>query len=64
MITLSAQLAMAANASMDASYTNEGVLAYIWQSGPPAPTSQDFYEGMLTRLQRLLGDTLRCVRNH
>jgi hypothetical protein len=49
---------MVANATA-AGYKDTGaVLAYIWTTGPPAPTAQDYYEGTFTRLQALLGDLL------
>lgn len=38
--------------------SNVIVAVQVWPSGPPQPTTQDYYEGALTRLVRLLGDTL------
>jgi hypothetical protein len=50
--------ALAANATA-AGYVSAGVIAQVWPaSAAPPPSSQDLYEGALTRLKRLLGDTL------
>jgi hypothetical protein len=50
--------AQAANATA-AGYANTGVIAQVWPaSAAPNRTTQDFYEGALTRLNRLLGETL------
>jgi hypothetical protein len=62
-----ATAAYAANAS-HAGFTASGVIASVFSTGPPlppAPDAFDFYVGIFTRLQRLLGNTLtyywRCV---
>ena len=40
-------------------YTDTGVIAYVWTTGTGSNiTSQDWYEGVFTRLDRLLGDNL------
>ena len=50
--------ALAANASASG-FVSAGVIAQVWPaSAAPSRTSQDYYEGALTRLNRLLGDTL------
>lgn len=46
-----------------AGYSLQGTLGYIAaaSSGPSAPTVQDYYEGILTRLNRIIGPS--CVDN-
>lgn len=46
-----------ANATAEG-FTVSSPLATVWATGPPAPTTQDLYEGAFTRLDRLLGDKL------
>jgi len=39
-------------------FTIQGPIATAWSYGPPPPTTQDWYEGIFLRLQRLLGPLL------
>ena len=55
-----ADAAWAANATA-AGFTASGVIGLVLSTGPPvppAPVAQDYYIGILTRLEALLGDSL------
>jgi len=47
------------NNASAAGYTDNGIIVNIWITGPYSNiTTQDWYKGTFTRLDRLLGNTL------